>query len=260
MRFAKAHPNVDERIAVSLAYNTSTSLRESLVRQHGAALSVDKLPIPTQHHVKNMAYSENLMARFSRLNDQHEKITLSAARTPSSLTPKDHAMNTAHRPAPSTRSLVASLSTDHANRERLVNNQKYLEQTGHVQSVPMTSKGLEVMRAAVSAHVARAAMASPAAVLAAKYLLPRATEQVAKLALALQEKVAAALTTLRPVMQAQNKQGEESGPGKNATSTALAKAGEVGTAVFGMAKQAMRQQREIRQQQLRDARDQPRPA
>ena len=154
-------------------------------------------------------------------------------------------MNTAHRPAPSIRSLVSSLSTDRANAVRIADNQKSLERDGHVQSVPMTSKGLDVMRQAVAAYIQRAAMANPALMLAAAVVLPKAAEQVSKVAAALQEKVTAAVTATAGVLKTeiQNKALAAATPDQASTKSVLGSAAAVGLSTFSAAKQMFAEQR-----------------
>lgn len=260
-RFAKAHPTVDEKIAVSLAYNTSTSLRNSLVRQ-GANLKLDMLPVPTQHHVKNMAYSEGLMSNFAKLHDQHEKVTQQAvlkhSLSPSPITHKESSVNTAHRPAPSTLSLISALSTDRSNAVRIENNQKSLEKSGHVQSVPMTSKGLDVMNAAIAAHIQRATMTNPAAMTIAATILPKVTEQIAKIAAAIQGKVTETLQAWKVGTQTQSQSQElRVSPDKTDTKSVMATAKDVAMTTFSTARQMFQTQRAMRLEQLRD---QQRPA
>lgn len=253
-RFANSNRAVNEQIAVSLAYNTSTTTRNMLVRHYGAALTLDKLPLPTQHHVKNMMYGERLMATFSRLNDQHEKVVQAeqfSASTHSQQT-KELSMNTSSHPAPSTRSLITSLSTDHGNKVRLEHNQKMLEKAGHLQPVPMTSKGLETMRAAISSQIQRVTDANPAQ-MAAATLLTKAGDQVAKLAASMQTKVGATFGALQQSLEAKN---QLAGPDKAATTAVMTKAKEGGFSMFALGKEAMQLQRQLRAQM----RDQQRPA
>jgi hypothetical protein len=148
-KFARANSQVDPNLAMSLAYNTSTRLRKSLISTYGAGLRMEHLPQATQSHVKNMAYGEQRMKAFAKLCDQHEKAATPASRYASTIQPQKAAMNTAHRPAPSTHMLMTSLVSDSSNQARLRYNQQQLEQAGHVQALPMTSKGLVDMRQAV---------------------------------------------------------------------------------------------------------------
>lgn len=150
LKFARANNRVDERIAVSLAYNTSTSLRKSLVAQYGGGLRLEHLPVATQHHVKNMIFGEQKIAQFAKLSDQHERAMLSAH-----LQPKEIAVNTKYSPSPSTASLVTGMPGSSANMARLAMNQTALERQGHLQAVPMTAKGLSDMRMAISTHIDR---------------------------------------------------------------------------------------------------------
>lgn len=253
-RFANANRGVNEQIAVSLAYNTSTTTRNMLVRHYGAALTLDKLPLPTQHHVKNMMYGERLMATFSRLSDQHEKVVVTEQFSASqqSQQPKELSMNTSSHPAPSTRSLITSLSTDHGNKVRLEHNQKMLEKAGHLQPVPMTSKGLETMRAAISSQIQRVTDANPAQMAAAS-LLTKAGDQVAKLAASMQSKAAATFGAIQQSLDAKN---QLAGPDKAATTAVMTKAKEGGFSMFALGKEAMQLQRQLRAQM----RDQQRPA
>lgn len=153
-RFANSNKNVNEAIAVSLAYNTSTALRRSLVNQYGKDLTLDKLPQPTQHHVKNMAYGVQLMTKFSNLKSQHDvsnRVSVQKqAFTKVSFSTKDSNMMTSEQPKPTTKALFAGMATDQNNSARLEHNQKALEQQGHPQPMPMTSKGLETMRRVVA--------------------------------------------------------------------------------------------------------------
>ncbi|WP_371436172.1 hypothetical protein [Polaromonas sp.] len=253
-RFANANRGVNEQIAVSLAYNTSTTTRNMLVRHYGAALTLDKLPLPTQHHVKNMMYGERLMATFSRLSDQHEKVVVTEQFSASqqSQQTKELSMNTSSHPAPSTRSLITSLSTDHGNKVRLEHNQKMLEKAGHLQPVPMTSKGLETMRAAISSQIQRVTDANPAQMAAAS-LLTKAGDQVAKLAASMQSKAAATFGAIQQSLDAKN---QLAGPDKAATTAVMTKAKEGGFSMFALGKEAMQLQRQLRAQM----RDQQRPA
>ena len=75
MRFARANSSVDDRIAFSLFYNTSTALRKSFVAKYGSALSIADLPPATQGHVTKMADGEHRMALFISLSGPHEKLT-----------------------------------------------------------------------------------------------------------------------------------------------------------------------------------------
>lgn len=144
MRFARSNLNVDERLTMSLAYNTSTALRKSLVSLYGSSLAMHHLPQATQHHVKNMAYGETRMALFAKLSDQYDSYALKHVQAQQVRT---HVVAT---PVPSTKALVASLSSEQANRLRLEHNQTLLEKGGHLQAAPMTSKGLMDMRLAIA--------------------------------------------------------------------------------------------------------------
>lgn len=160
LKFARANNKVDERIAISLAYNTSTSLRKSLVSQYGGGLRLEHLPVATQHHVKNMAYGEQRIAQFAKLSDQHEKAMHHIRPQPKAI-----AMNTAHSPTPSTATLVTSLLGGNANLARLAMNQAALEREGHLNPTPMTAKGLSDMRLAISAQVNRVSVSDNPSIL-----------------------------------------------------------------------------------------------
>lgn len=200
-RFARANPSVDENIAISLAYNTSTALRKSLVSQYGSALGLQHIPQATQHHVKNMIYCVQRMAVFARLNDQHDKSAqkMHAAVSHASTTsyqPKEIVLNTSHTPAPSTKALISSLSTDGANQVRLKYNQIMLEKDGHIQTVPMTSRGLNDLRLAVSTQTERLGQANTPASLrhvaddiSASMIFAKAGTDIAALARSLIDKV-----------------------------------------------------------------------
>lgn len=148
MRFARSNHNVDERLTMSLAYNTSSALRKSLVSMYGSSLAMHHLPQATQHHVKNMAYGESRMALFAKLSDQYDSYALKHVQAQ-----PQRASYTTATPAPSTKALVASLSSEQANRLRLEHNQVLLEKEGHLQAIPMTAKGLMDIRMAIADRV-----------------------------------------------------------------------------------------------------------
>jgi hypothetical protein len=143
MRFANAHKSVPQKYAISLAYNTSSALRNSLVNTHGRGLTMDHLPVATQHHVKNMAFGEGRMTAYAKLNDAHMR---QVATTSSSL--KENAVYGTSKPMPSAATIVAGYSPS-MNQARLVENQIALEKQGHIQRVPMTSQGMADMRLAI---------------------------------------------------------------------------------------------------------------
>lgn len=158
IRFANANRSIDSRLAISLVYNTSSSLRTSLITQWGQDLTIDKLPVATQVHVKNVAFAEQLMNRFAKLNDQHEAsiarrlagerdTRLQAA---GSVNDEEDTFMKKPITAPTTLILFAGPSTEAGNRLRIESNQVELEKAGHLQPVPMTSKGLSDMRLAIS--------------------------------------------------------------------------------------------------------------
>ena len=210
MRFARSNGKVDEHIAMSLAYNTSTSLRRSLVTQYGSALRLEHLPPATQNHVKNMAYGEGRMAAFSKLNDQHDKLTLALKKTQEKL---EIAMNTSHAPAPvpSTRTLVASMGTEQANQMRLDMNQTQLEKAGHLQAAPMTAKGLGDMRMAIGDQMnALKSLSDPSAIRSAALnfstqLASKVSVEVAALTQSMTQKISAAVQSIKEMMTASTK-------------------------------------------------------
>ena len=190
LKFARANNRVDERIAISLAYNTSTSLRKSLVSQYGGGLRLEHLPVPTQHHVKNMIYGEQRISQFAKLSDQHDKLLLQMRQKP-----KEIAVNTAYTPVPSTVSLVAGVQGSNANSARIAMNQAALERAGHLNPTPMTAKGLSDMRLAISAQIERVGQSdSPSALrnaaqsMPTTVLLAKLGPNVAQIALSLLQK------------------------------------------------------------------------
>lgn len=208
MRFARSNGKVDEHIAMSLAYNTSTSLRRSLVTQYGSALRLEHLPQATQNHVKNMAYGEGRMAAFSKLNDQHDKLTLALKKTQEKLVA---AMNVAPAPVPSTRTLVASMGTEQANQMRLDMNQTQLEKAGHIQATPMTAKGLSDMRMAIGDQMnALKSLSDPAAIRSAALnfstqLASKISVEVAALTQSMTQKISAAAQSIKEMVTASTK-------------------------------------------------------
>ena len=141
-RFARRHRHIDRNIAISLVYNVSSRLRGQLVEQFGSALALEHLPRPTQHHVKNMAYGQQKMRIYSALYDQHIQ---QLSHQPADQR-KDFTVNT----QPSTHALVTGLPTPAMDLVRRENSQRHLEAAGHrVSAVPMTQKGLDLMRAKI---------------------------------------------------------------------------------------------------------------
>lgn len=163
-------------------------------------------------------------------------------------------MNTNHRPAPGTRSLMSSLSTDQANAVRIAHNQRALEKSGHVQAVPMTSKGLDIMRAAVSAHIQRATLGNPAAMVAASVVLPKVTEQVAKLAAAFHEQMAVAFRAIKSQMLAPTM---ASVPDKAFTKSVMTSANDVGVSAFSAMRQMLQEQRQLHLEKMRNQQQRP---
>jgi hypothetical protein len=139
MRFANAHKKVKQSYAISLSYNTSSTLRQALVNEHGRSLSMEHLPVATQHHVKNMAYGEGRMTAFAKLSDAHDRqIAADSSKMGS-------AMYGVNKPTPSPATIVAGYSPS-MEQARLVHNQVALEKAGHIQRVPMTERGMADMR------------------------------------------------------------------------------------------------------------------
>lgn len=153
LKFARANGQVDPKLAVSLAYNTSTALRKSLIQEHGSSLALKHLPPATQHHVKNMAYGQQLMASFSKISDQYEASHPRHHQANSQINHKENSMDAAQVPRPSTNRLMAGQSTDSDNSTRIRQNQESLEKNGHLQPTPMTTSGLQKMRELFHQHV-----------------------------------------------------------------------------------------------------------
>lgn len=161
-KLARANRHVDPSLVASLAYNTSSSTRKSLISHYGAELRAEHLPQATQNHVKNMAFGEQRMSLFAKLRDQHELTVAASIRALKQVIPQpspESAMSTAR---PSTLSLITNVISDNANQARLRSNQVSLERSGHVQAVPMTSKGLSDLHQAIAVHIQRMSSSNPA--------------------------------------------------------------------------------------------------
>jgi Transglycosylase SLT domain len=269
MRFARAHNRVDERLAISLAYNTSTSLRNSLVTQYGRGLTAAHLPAATQSHVKNMQHGEQRMAMYAKLNDAHviqaKQIPAPAVVAPPALptvapvspaATAPIASNKTPTTLPSTISLIAGGPVEGFMRARMLYNQEQLEKAGHLQAAPITTKGLADMRLALSDHKQRLGLSdSPGVMLVADAAKPmvlaqRSTELTAQnLAQALLDTAQIAYDRLRNIISP-----SQSTPGNAATLTALLKANQSAVAYMGMGASEMQNLRKLdqsnRQQQI----------
>lgn len=259
LKFARVNSHVDQNLALSLAYNTSTSLRKSLVSTYGAALRIENLPQATQHHVKNMAYGEQRMSQFSRLSDQHEKLV---SRLPSPIQPKEVVMNTANSPSPSTKSLITDFISSNANQARLRYNQQQLEKDGHIQAIPMTAQGLSAMRLAVAAQAARLGQSDNAIAArrdvdgsAAPAMMGRLGQELANLAKSLVAKAQETFAVIKDDLKAASAALSPS-PAQNTAGLVDTQAGAAQT--MRMAKEHMLQLR--RQQMAERLAQQQRPA
>lgn len=158
-RLAAKNRGVDPSLVASLAYNTSSATRSMLIKHYGSQLRIGNLPLATQIHVKNMAYGEQRMSLFSKLNDLHVKMAhiyaqaLASTQPPARITRNQESFMST--PRPSTMSLISGMAFDNANQARLQHNQIALERYGHLQPLPMTTQGLIDLRQSIATQIQR---------------------------------------------------------------------------------------------------------
>lgn len=159
-------------------------------------------------------------------------------------------MNTSHTPAPGTRALMSGLSTDSANQIRLKHNQTSLESSGHVQALPMTSKGLSDMHQAITAQVQRLGQSNTQQSILDTARSPAMAALIAKgapgteaMVKVLINRVAAAYTAIRKDVAAAAQSMQDTSPAKTLKS--------IGMQTNNTMRQALAQHRELRER-LRD--------